>query len=329
MDDIATNRVASPGQGQDDNPWNREAPYDYSTMWLGTRPCLREINRQISGDPERHWIQHVLDRYILARPPELLAQTRCLLLGANEGATIRLLVGAGYSGEVVATDIADKALARARAKADEAGHHNVRYVIHDLNEPFGSDLAGPFDFIIAEGVLHHIERINRCLAECDRVLAADGQMFLVEFEGPFRFQFSDLQTRWINAALAVIPKCLRPFPPADDGQYPATPQENLAYWLTPPPEDAVRRMDPSEAVSGPQLKAMLPVMFEVVERSGYGGPILSYITQHFDFRSANDDPFAQRWLEVLMTIERTAIETGLLDDEFVFYVLKKRRRTAT
>jgi hypothetical protein len=36
MDEIATNRVASPGQGQDDNPWNRETPYDYSTMWLGT-----------------------------------------------------------------------------------------------------------------------------------------------------------------------------------------------------------------------------------------------------------------------------------------------------
>lgn len=45
-------------------------------------------------------------------------------------------------------------------------------------------------------------------------------------------------------------------------------------------------------------------------------------------------PSAQRWLEVLMTIERTAIETGLLDDEFVFYVLEfyvleKRRRAAS
>ncbi len=46
-----------------------------------------------------------------------------------------------------------------------------------------------FDFIIAEGVLHHISNIESCLLMLNGCLKDDGKMFVTEFEGPFRFHF--------------------------------------------------------------------------------------------------------------------------------------------
>ncbi len=69
---------------------------------------------------------------------------------------------------------------------------------------------------------------------------------------------------------------------------------------------------------------MIPIIFEVVERNGFGGPLLSYVAGHFDFARANSDAFSREWLKVLMVIEETLIKTGVLEDEFVFYVVKKK-----
>ena len=47
-------------------------------------------------------------------------------------------------------------------------------------------------------------------------------------------------------------------------------------------------------------------------------------TRHFDFKRSNTGAYADRWLKVLMEIEHALIDTGILDDEFVYYVLKKK-----
>ena len=173
-------------------------------------------------------------------------------------------------------------------------------------------------------MLHHIGNIGPCLAECDRLLKPDGYLIAIEFEGPFRFQLSDLQTRWINAALNVLPRGLRPFPDREEPYYPASEEDNRAVHYVPAAEEDVARADPSEALTGPDLKRLFPRVFEVVERKGYGGTLLSYMTGHFDFRRANTDPVSARWLRVLIEVEQALIDTGILDDEFVFYVLRKR-----
>jgi hypothetical protein len=55
--------------------------------------------------------------------------------------------------------------------------------------------------------------VERCLGMLRSCLKDDGLIFTVEFEGAFRFQLQELQVRWINAAIRVLPKALRPFPP--------------------------------------------------------------------------------------------------------------------
>jgi hypothetical protein len=77
------------------------------------------------------------------------------MLGASEGGRARELCEAGFRGEIVATDIADKALDGARRSL--AGYDNVTYVLADLDH---DRFAGQFDFIVAEGVLD-LDNIRR------------------------------------------------------------------------------------------------------------------------------------------------------------------------
>lgn len=158
----------------------------------------------------------------------------------------------------------------------------------------------------------------------EHCLSETGYMFAVEFEGPIRFQLSALQVQWINAALAVLPRGLRPLPIDAQALYPATAAENAAIAFQAASEASIVAFDPSEAICGPLLKSLIPTVFEVVERNPFGGALLSYMTQHFDFERSNSDEFSRAWLKLLMQIEETLVRTGILNDEFVFYVLRHR-----
>jgi 2-polyprenyl-3-methyl-5-hydroxy-6-metoxy-1,4-benzoquinol methylase len=320
---------AAPGDGQ--NPWNKEQAADFSHAWNGAPACQRYVNACISGDPEVGWLEHLFRTRMaaaLGRVEGARARSdyRCLILGSNEGNVERALCAAGFIGPIVASDIAEKALARAAAKAKETGYSNIRHVRADLNvdDLSALDRGGPFDFIIAEGVLHHVEKIDRCLDLLHAALAPGGALAMVEYEGPVRFQMSALQTRWINAVLAALPRELRPLPKGSEGRWPPSAKEIAAVYFAPPPADQVAQFDPTEALSGLRLKERLPQVFEIAERKGFGGTLLQYIPDHFDFRRAGHDPFAVRWLQHLIDAEKALLETGILEHENWFTVATKR-----
>jgi hypothetical protein len=147
---------------------------------------------------------------------------------------------------------------------------------------------------------------------------------MVEYVGPRRFQLPELQTRWIRAALNLLPRELRPLPRDGDGRAPASPEECEAIRYSPPSEASIVAFDPSEAVIGPRLLRAVEARFRLIERTGFGGTLLSYMTGHFDFARANHDPFADDWLRLLMGIEDTLIRQGVLADDFVFMVGRPR-----
>jgi ubiquinone/menaquinone biosynthesis C-methylase UbiE len=308
-----------PRNGSGSNPWNDDVPHSYTGSWFATKAVGRMINTRISGDPGVNWIAHVINSHVPSASDDL----SCLILGSNEGYSERVLCEAGFKGRIIATDIADKALDRARDKARELGYLNIEHVVADLNT---ANFPGPFDLIIAEGVLHHIENIEGCLDMLNAALAPDGHLVGVEFEGPFRFQLSEKQVHWINAVLGVVPRRLRQLARDDRGDYPLSSDERQKLWVSGSgwSEEALRAYDPSEAISGPALKELMPLKFEMVRRVGFGGPILSYLAGHFDFDTANMDESAARWLDLLIQLERTLINDGILEDEFFFYSAGKR-----
>ena len=307
------------------NPWNSNQPFSASEMWFAADECNRTINHKIAGE-NISWLEYVMKKYLApalgwAPSTKPRHEYRCLLLGANEGHMELALCQQGFIGQIIASDIAEKALSRAKQQIEALGYTNVDYVIADLNT---DSFEGKFDYIIAEGVLHHISNIDGCLQMLNSKLLEDSFFIAVEFVGPFRFQLPEIQVRWINTALSILPKSLRPIPRRNDGNLPATPEENLHNYYKPPSEQAIIDFDPSEAICGPMLKKLLPEVFEILEKEGFGGTLLSYMTHYFDFRRANHDEFTFSWLKILIQIEDTLIQNGILDDEFVFYVMKRK-----
>jgi 2-polyprenyl-3-methyl-5-hydroxy-6-metoxy-1,4-benzoquinol methylase len=310
------------------NPWNTDVPFSYDALWLGAQECQRWVQEKTSHDPNTHWLNYAIKNYfgpalVEGAGPKAKDAYRCLILGANEGWIERLLCQSGFTGEIVASDVAEKALGRAKEKAREAGLLNVKYVVADLNR---TRFEGPFDFVIAEGVLHHIAEIEECLKWLSSCLTPNGYLFASEFEGPVRFQLGPQQVQWINTALSVLPRALRPLPPNGNPLWPANEEANARVRFAPPDANSVIAADPSEAICGPTLRRLIPHFFSVVERNGFGGTLLSYMTGHFDFARTNVDTFAREWLKVLMAIEDALIKTHVLDDEFVFYVLQRKSR---
>jgi 2-polyprenyl-3-methyl-5-hydroxy-6-metoxy-1,4-benzoquinol methylase len=308
------------------NPWNADVPKSFDSIWLNSQDVIRWIQQKTSHDPSLHWLRYAIKTYFgpaLSSPghPIDRPKHRCLILGANEGWMERLLCESGFTGEIIASDIADKALARAESRAKERGYNNIKYVLADLNE---YKFQGPFDFIIAEGVLHHIVEVERCLRMLSDSLAPGGLLFAAEYEGPVRFQLPEMQVRWINAALNLLPRGLRPLHAQSDETLPASAEENSRCFYVAPTAQSIADSDPSEAINGPMLKQLIPQIFDVVERNPFGGTLLAYMTQHFDFARANTDEFTGQWLKVLMHIEDTVIETGILQSDYVFYVLRKK-----
>jgi hypothetical protein len=48
------------------------------------------------------------------------------------------------------------------------------------------------------------------------------------------------------------------------------------------------------------------------------------MASHFDFEQFNRDPFARTWLEVLCHIQDAVIASGILEVEFIFYLVQEK-----
>lgn len=319
FENAAPSQMSPLGQNEamnsNNNPWNTDKPFNIAGMWFSAQLCNEVINRAISGNESVGASQYLVEKYLKDFP-----DTRALVVGSNEGYMTTSLRQYGYRGAITETDIADKAMERAAAKYKELGLTGITQVLADLNKDV---IPGEFDFIVAEGVLHHIEQIEFCLKNLFNSLRPGGLLIAIEYIGPVRFQLSDLNVQWINAALDAMPRSLRPFDSTERLEFPPSPADAARVYYVAASEEAIRQFDPSEACIGEILDELLCRQFAVLERKGFGGTLLSYMTGHFDFERSNHDPFAREWLNCLITLEQTVIKSGILPDHFCFYVLKK------
>ena len=137
------------------NPWNTDQPFNIAGMWFSAQSCNETINLAISGDEKIGAAQYLVEKYLKDFP-----DTHTLVVGSNEGNITLSLRQFGYRGAITETDVADKAMERAAARYKELGLEGITQNLADLNK---DSIPGNFDFIVAEGVLHHIEQIEFCL----------------------------------------------------------------------------------------------------------------------------------------------------------------------
>ena len=156
--------------------------------------------------------------------------------------------------------------------------------------------------------MHHIENLDFCFRNIRRSLKAGGLLWLNDYVGPNRFQWSDTQMRLAHELLAMVPARWR-----------------LRDRVTQFDAEGMRNLDPSEAVAPQHIPAALEAHFEIVRSWPRGGTLLAPIfgSGCLDSAMAASEEGAAV-LSAMFKAEHDLIEAGVLPCDTRLYVAKAR-----
>ncbi len=228
----------------------------------------RYINQSVTGSPDVWPIE-----WLQARVASPL--TSAVSLGCGEGALERDLISKGLCGSILGIDISTAALKLAEARALPG----IQYREGDLN---ALELpAAAFGAAFFHQSLHHVEDLDSCLSVTAAALRPGALVYLDEYVGPSRGEWSPALIREASELFAQLPASVK-----------------RSRRLKLP----IDWRDPTEAVRSSQILSTVSRHFQVIERRDYGGNFLSVIHPHLR-------------LEHLADGERAALLQSLIDAE--------------
>jgi SAM-dependent methyltransferase len=268
----------------------------------------------VVGDlPYANWAAWCIGEFMPGRPEA----AHIASMGCGAGELERQLFRMRAFAECHAYDIAEGALALARQRAHEEKCEGITYIRADMNTDLLPESA--YDVVWFNSSLHHASALEFVCEQVVNSLRPGGLVFLNEYVGPSRFDFTRRQKQAIAAALTLIPRRYR------RSFVPGGPEFQDAPPIPDPAE--VAAVDPSESVRSRDILPVLDQYFEVLARRDAGGTILQFLLSSIAGNFINpDDREAQRVLGMLLEIERTLIATGDLESDFVVMVLRPKNR---
>ena len=216
-------------------------------FWMAHPLGRAAINRRVSGDPHV-WPLDAFGAFAGRRFPLGLS------LGCGLGTLERAVRRMGLCGAVEGIDASQASLDEARAKAREEGLSGITYRQGNLNS-----LVLPrkrFDVIFFHQSLHHVRSVEKLLGRVAHALRPDGVLFLDEWTGPSR-------TEWTPGALARARLLFAALPAA----------WRKTQVLQPP----VQVYDPSECIRSSAILSGVRRLFDVAMERPYGGHLVSVL----------------------------------------------------
>jgi O-antigen biosynthesis protein len=275
----------------------------------------------------RHWLQHPLvqarinskivegfpgDRfqYFLSRYlKDQLPVARAMTLGCGSGELERGLAKYNVATIHDAVDISDFAIAAARDAATSEGLQHLRYGVADLNRIELQPRA--YDVIFGVSSIHHVSKLEHLFGEVRSALKPDGYLFLDEYVGPSRFQWTDNQLRIMNEQLDVLPKHLKRSVSQPGKFKRRIIRKSLKYMI---------EADPSEAVRSAEIVPLVSKYFRVLEVKGYGGSLLHELLFDIAGNFTEQDPDSMVELNRLFRLEDELIAAGQFSHDFAVII---------
>jgi SAM-dependent methyltransferase len=281
--------------------WNR--PQRRARSFWQSSVVMAEINRRVSGDPQTSPEEYLAAGYCRPR------RRRGFSLGCAGGEMERELIRLDACEHILGVDIAEARIEGARRATPEQWRDRLTFECADL-ETWRPD--GTFDLILARDVLHHVSDLPAWLDFISGALTDGGLLYVDEFVGPDRFQWTDAQLDIVNRLLdRLSPELLRDVV-YDDG----SPRAPVGR---PSVEDMIRE-DPSESAHSADIPGMLAATFEIVEQRRKGGALyhlfFNRIMGNFD-----DHPDLVR---AVMEADAILTESGALEDNYLWAVCRPR-----
>jgi SAM-dependent methyltransferase len=220
------------------------------THWEANSAVRRFQWKLVTGDPEQNPVTWFMEKY----GPFTSLASLCSGTGILERhVASRWLRDAG---QITGFDISPHSIELAREAAKDI--RGVRYEVRDIDHAAWPESR--YDAVFAHGALHHVSRLDYLLGHVSRCLSPSGCLYVNDYVGPARFQWSDLQMRLANELLAEVP---------------AEFVRSQSVVRCNPGELATA--DPSEAVCSNFIVDSVRGHFHVVEKIDRGGTLLAPI----------------------------------------------------
>lgn len=246
------------------------AVYYQHTYWNDLAVVREEINRRVSGDPDRYWFHRFAD-LVDGRVFE-----RALILNCGNGNVERGLFDNGLIRSCVGIDYSDDLLGQARV--DNAGYA-AEY--HQMDVNTAAFPPGDFDLVVNFAAAHHIARIDRVFrALCER-LPEDGWFVSYDYVGDHRNQYR--YEIWDAAH-----RLNRTLPPHA--------RQDLRYPHLP----TMLATDPTEAIHSELIRPTFARYFTEAEHRAVGGALGYLLLTHNERIFAAEPDERDHWAQVVM-----------------------------
>ena len=274
--------------------WDEGAPGEPENHYWGAQPLVRRaINRRVTGDPNQWPMEWFARRYA----PEPLPLG--LSVGCGPGLLERDVIGKSICRAVEGIDFSPEAIAEARRGAEESNLSRVlEYRIGDVN---ALDLPPEqYDIVFFHGSLHHVRSVERALAQVRRSLKPGGLIYVDEYMGPARSEWSDDAWAFARSAFDALPSELK----------------NRRDLMVPIPMD-----DPLESIRSSAILPEVRRAFRVLEDRPYGGNILWFVFPCLDMEKLRED--RTEALSRLIALEDHLLERGWVESYYRVIVGRK------
>jgi SAM-dependent methyltransferase len=267
-----------------------------------SRVVMAEINRRVSGDPSVSPLEFFRREYCFAGPRRL-----GLSLGSGDGQLEIAAVDSGICERVVGIDIAPERVRRAMERVPERLRDRVTFVVENL-ETYRPDET--YDIVFCKSVLHHIEDLEGWCDAFATLLGKQGLLYVDDFIGPDRFQWTDTQLYVINRLLDALPEELRRDLVAGDG----APRPPVGR----PSVELLIRDDPSEAIRPSEIAGVLATRLQPLDVRDVGGALYH---QFFNRIMGNFEP-EPALVRMIMEVDFLLTDLGVLAPNYLWGVYR-------
>lgn len=261
------------------------------------------INRRITGDPELGPETHFARRH----GPAIVAPL-ALSLRASDAKLELALVEAGACERLIGIDDAQGRVDFAAGRVPEPLREQVSFQLGKL-EDFQPD--EPLGAIVCRSFLHRRSDLESTIERLVELLAPGGLVFVEDFVGPARLQWTDAQLDAINRLLARLPDHLLRDLAAADG--------NCKRRVERPDLQAAIAAGSQEAVRSDEILPLLDARLERVEVRPYGGAVFHQLFSRIMGNFAGSPEL----VAVLMEVDALLTDSGALSSDYVWGVWRR------
>lgn len=255
---------------------------DIEQYWTNHPRVRARINRRISGDPSigpMDWFVETVR--------ERLPFQNALSVGCGVGNLERDVVRRGITKRITGIDSAENPLQQARCTtAAEGFADQITYQRADARDYISRQEN--LDAIFFHASMHHFDRVHELMTACRRALRPDGILYLDEYVGPSRNEWTLGSMMNANRIYYSLPRAVR----------------RVGIIRRP-----INREDPTEAAATGTIIPAVESSFRVLERKDYGGNLLALLYPNLNLHGAPATALNSA-VDYLLELEEVSLKTN-------------------